>query len=85
MKNKFSISLIITSSKLLGYLILITGTIIAFVLKDAAVFISSAALSAGLHGLRSWSEGLTRRRELDHRRYNNYDGYDNDKPYDEIG
>lgn len=68
MKNiEFSLILKMTSSKILGYLILIIGTVVSFILKDSAVFISSAVLSAGLHGLRSWSEGMTLRRDMEHR------------------
>lgn len=85
---KISFNIYITTSKLAAYLILIIGTIFAFVYNNSEVIIFTFSLSAGLLGLKTWSEGLTRR-HMDRNRRNEYiydrESYDYQKPIEEIG
>ena len=95
--RKIDLKITITSSKILAYVILVVCSVYSFLYESAEVLIFAISIAGGLHGLRSWSEGLTRRREIQHRNwgggepyYNDYDyDYDNydekQKPNDEIG
>ena len=59
------VSIYITFSKAMALIILLLGVIYAFINKDSEVFIFTISLSAGLSGLKSYSDGLTRRKEID--------------------
>ena len=54
----------ITFSKLMAIIVLIIGSIFSFYFHEPDVMIFTLSLSGGLTGLKSWSEGLTRRKEL---------------------
>jgi len=90
-KNNFHISIWLTFSKTMAIVILIVGSIFAYIFGNSEVIIFTLSLSGGLAGLKSWSEGLTRRRKIDkwNGNYNSYDDYDtnsnSNKPFDEIG
>lgn len=45
-----------TTSKLFAYIIFLIGCIYSFIFQDATVFITITSLSAGLLGLKNWSE-----------------------------
>lgn len=45
-----------TTSKLFAYIIFVVGCIYSFIYQDATVFITITSLSAGLLGLKNWSE-----------------------------
>jgi len=68
---------------------MIVGSVFSFYSGNAEVFIFTISLVAGLAGLKTWSEGLTRRRRIDKwsGSYNEYDNFDeqNPKSFDEIG
>jgi hypothetical protein len=76
----------------MALLVLIIGGIFAFIYNSSEVIIFSISLAGGLAGLKSWSEGLTRRKGME-TNYNDYNYRDNDynytnqksKKYDEIG
>lgn len=60
-----NIKINITASMILGYLILIIGTVYSFYTKNAEVLIFTASLSAGLLGLRNWNDTRIRTREIE--------------------
>lgn len=61
-----------TLSKVLGFLIFLVGTFYAFFFKESEVMIFSFSLSAGLMGLKTWSEGLTQRKQIDKNKTDEY-------------
>lgn len=58
------INILITFTKFLAILVLVVGGLFAFLNKDAQVMIFTISLSAGLTGLKTWSEGLVKRKEI---------------------
>jgi len=50
------ISILLTFSKLLALLILISGVVISLLIKNSEVIIFAMSLSAGLAGLKSWND-----------------------------
>jgi 5-bromo-4-chloroindolyl phosphate hydrolysis protein len=88
---KLTINIYITFSKMMALLVLIIGGIFSFLYNNSEVLIFSISLAGGLAGLKSWSEGLTRRKEMEMNNYNDYKdddyNYNNQKSkkYDEIG
>jgi len=96
--RKVDIKVTITSSKILAYVILIVCGVYSFLYGSAEVLIFGISIAGGLHGLRSWSEGLTRRSEMQNRQnwgggggyYDEYncddDNYDEKQnPFDDVG
>lgn len=64
-KSSFSINVYLTTSKLLGYIIFITGSIFAFMYKDPNIFIFSSSISAGLLGLKTWQSAALEKKKLE--------------------
>lgn len=60
----FKINIFLTFSKIMSIIILILGTIFSFIYKNPEVIIFTLSLSSGLAGLKTWSEGLTKRKEI---------------------
>jgi len=54
--KKFGIIIFLTFTKLLSLAVLIIGSTYAFIFKNAEVIIFSLALSAGLAGLKNWTD-----------------------------
>jgi hypothetical protein len=54
MKVKIDMSIYITASKFLAYMIFITGSVFSFVFNSSEVFMFCSGIAAGLHGLKSW-------------------------------
>lgn len=88
---KFGVNIFITFSKLMALLVLIIGSTFAFIFNSSEVIIFSLSLAGGLAGLKTWSEGLTRRKHISSGRndqydYNNQNDYYNyQRPKDEVG
>jgi len=61
---KIKINIFITFSKIIALIIIILGSIFSFYFKNSEVMIVSFSLSAGLSGLKAWSEGLTTRKNI---------------------
>lgn len=59
------VKIYLTFTKIMAIVILVLGTIFAFINHNPEVMIFTLSLSGGLSGLKSWSDGLTRRREID--------------------
>lgn len=72
--NKVSFFFQITFTKAFSLLVLLVGSIFSFINKDANVMIYTLSLSAGLAGLKAFSDGLT---ERSHTKYKN-----NPTPYE---
>jgi hypothetical protein len=85
---KVKVDIFITYTKLMAILVLLVGCIFSYIYNSSEVIIFTLSLSAGLAGLKSWSDGLTDRRKMEpprKRRYDDdYDDYEHQKINDEI-
>lgn len=63
----------ITFSKMMALIVLIIGTIFSFLYKNPEAMMFSLSMAGGLTGLKTWSEGLTKRKELQKENYKSTD------------
>lgn len=73
-KNSFAISIYLTTSKILGYVIFVVGSVFAFVYKEPDIFIFSSSIAAGLLGLKTWQSAALERKRMEYGD-NGYGGY----------
>lgn len=69
---------------------MISTLLFSFLFGNSEVIIFGISIAAGLHGLTSWSDGMTKRREIGNRRWRSerYDDdyeYERQRPIEEIG
>jgi hypothetical protein len=65
MKSYISFALYFTASKLLGYIIFMTGALFAFLNNDPNIFIFSSSIAAGLLGLKTWQSAALEKKKLE--------------------
>lgn len=63
MKNYIKFSLDFTTTKLLSYLIFISGTIVSLVLKDKTVFVEAMMYSSILQGVKAITQRVAKQKE----------------------
>lgn len=61
----FDVKIQLTASKILAYAILITGVVYAFINKSSEVFIFAGSTAAALHGVKSWQQEVSYRKQVD--------------------
>jgi len=62
---KIGVSIFITFSRAMALLVLIVGSIFSYLNHNPEVMIFTLSLAGGLAGLKSWSDGMTKRKEID--------------------
>ncbi len=63
-KTTFEIHLNFTTSKLMAYIMVILATVMAWFMGEPQIIMVIYPLAAGLLGLKSWSQGVTERKNI---------------------